>query len=121
MQIQGIVIFAKDVARMSRFYGEVLGLPRIVETETAGWVEFRAGGATLALHAIPQEIADTIHLTEPPEPRMDTPLKVIFRVSDVAAERDRLVEQGVLMLPMRPWDACDGLDPEGNVFQITRG
>jgi predicted enzyme related to lactoylglutathione lyase len=51
------------------------------------------------------------------------PIKVMFAVEDVASERSRLEAMGVAILP-RPWEkpeeSCDGIDPEGNVFQITR-
>jgi hypothetical protein len=48
--------------------------------------------------------------------------KLAFRADDVAAERARLVGSGVRMLEVRSFGAislCDGLDPEGNVFQIS--
>ena len=38
---------------------------------------------------------------------------------DVAAARARLIAHGAVMHEPRPWGACDGVDPEGNVFQIT--
>ena len=37
-------------------------------------------------------------------------------VDDVERERTRLAKAGITMLE-RPWGSCDGIDPEGNVFQ----
>jgi predicted enzyme related to lactoylglutathione lyase len=43
-----------------------------------------------------------------------------FAVPDIDAERLRLVARGVAMLDTKPWGTCDGIDPEGNVFQLVR-
>lgn len=48
-------------------------------------------------------------------------MKLIFEVKDVESERSRLESLGIKLL-RRPWqkpgEACDAVDPEGNVFQI---
>ncbi len=102
---------------MVGFYGDTLGLKPIEATRTESWVEFDAGGIVLALHAIPSHIADQIEITSPPEVREETPLKLVFAVTDVKAEFERLSALG-MVATLRPWGACDGVDPEGNVFQI---
>ena len=121
MKLGQVIIYAKDMPKMIAFYEDTLGLSLVLETQTRDWAEFEAGGASLALHAIPAEIADTIEISEPPQPRSQTPIKVVFRVKDVVAERERLLERGALMFPMRPWGGCDGMDPEGNVFHLASG
>jgi predicted enzyme related to lactoylglutathione lyase len=49
-------------------------------------------------------------------------VKLIFAVDDVPAERNRLEAMGIALL-QRPWqkpsEACEGIDPEGNIFQIS--
>jgi predicted enzyme related to lactoylglutathione lyase len=49
-------------------------------------------------------------------------VKLIFAVDDVPAERNRLEALGIAIL-QRPWqnaaDECEGIDPEGNIFQIS--
>jgi predicted enzyme related to lactoylglutathione lyase len=49
---------------------------------------------------------------------------LIFAVEDMPAERARLEAMGITML-QRSWqeasEACDCMDPEGNVFQIAAG
>jgi predicted enzyme related to lactoylglutathione lyase len=49
-------------------------------------------------------------------------MKLIFTVENVEAERMRLEAMGITILS-RPWrqpaESCDGVDPEGNVFQIV--
>jgi catechol 2,3-dioxygenase-like lactoylglutathione lyase family enzyme len=122
MKIATVILFAKDMARMRAFYRDVIGLAEVGEGSEEHWLRFDAGGCSLALHAIPREIAASIVIEEPPRERSDTPYKVAFQTDDVDATRQRLIAQGVSMRePRRFGDMvfCDGIDPEGNVFQIT--
>ena len=111
------MIYVKDIHRMAAFYGNVLGLKPIEETRLESWVEFEAGAAKFALHAIPSEIVDQIELSSPPRPREENPVKLSFAVDDVASECQRLGSLGVPIV-QRPWGALDGIDPEGNIFGI---
>jgi catechol 2,3-dioxygenase-like lactoylglutathione lyase family enzyme len=111
------MIYVKDLPRMVAFYGDALGLKPIDETRMDSWVEFDAGDAKFALHAIPPQIADQIEISSPPRPRERNPVKLIFEVDDLASERKRLEAMGVTII-QRPWGTFDGIDPEGNIFQI---
>jgi catechol 2,3-dioxygenase-like lactoylglutathione lyase family enzyme len=120
MRVATVIVFVKDVARMRAFYGGVLGLE--VLEEQHGWVLLDGGGCRLALHAIPEAIARGITIEDPPRAREDTAVKVAFHAPDVAAARERLAAAGVAMGEVRTFGAvsfCDGVDPEGNVFQIS--
>jgi catechol 2,3-dioxygenase-like lactoylglutathione lyase family enzyme len=119
MELRRAMIFAKDMDRMTAFYRDGFGLRLIPEARQDGWVEFEAGGCTLALHAIPAELAKDIDITSPPHPRSDTPMKLVFETPDLQAARNHLLSQGAFMQEPRNWGACDGVDPEGNVFQIV--
>lgn len=121
MDLACAMVFVKDLKAMITFYGEVLGLRRIDDGSVEGWAEFGSGGVRLALHAIPPDIAQGIELGDPPMAREEAATKLVFRVADVAAERERLLGRGARMSELRPWGACDGVDPEGNVFQIAKG
>jgi catechol 2,3-dioxygenase-like lactoylglutathione lyase family enzyme len=114
MRLRRAMIFVKNLDRMAAFYGDTLGLNPIPETRTASWVEFDAG---IALHAVPAELGDRIEISTPARLREENPIKLIFEAADVASERARLETLGIAMTP-RPWGACDGADPEGNIFQI---
>jgi catechol 2,3-dioxygenase-like lactoylglutathione lyase family enzyme len=112
------MIFVKDLPRMTSFYGDILGLERLEETRTESWAEFEAGGGViLALHRIPPPLADQIEIASTPRPREMNPVKLIFEVEDLESERRRLEHLGVTIIE-RPWGACDGIDPEGNIFQV---
>ena len=116
MEMAQTIVFVDDVARMQAFYHGVLGLPVI--TAEPGWVRLDAGGVVLALHAI----KPGRKLPEPPPERVDSHIKLCFHVDDVDAVRTGLVEAGIRMRDIHRYNGvafCDGVDPEGNVFQIT--
>lgn len=120
MKLATVILFAKDVARLRAFYGDLLGLS-VIEDQP-GWVRFDAGGCAVALHAIPAPIAAAITIEDPPVAREDTPIKLAFQVEDVALERERLIAGCARMGELKRFGAvalCDGVDPEGNVFQIS--
>ena len=121
MKLRSAILYVKDLERMKRFYGEMLGANPINHLWTDTWTTFETGGARFSLHAIPAEITKNIEIASPPAPREEEPVKLIFEVTDVESERARLQSLGIQVL-RRPWqkpgEACDAVDPEGNVFQI---
>ncbi|MFN0252298.1 MAG: VOC family protein [Kofleriaceae bacterium] len=120
MQLARAIVFVADVERMQAFYTGSLGLA-VIDSEP-GYVQLAAGTCVLALHAIPPAYASTI--ASPPVEREDGVVKLAFRVGDIDGERARLVGLGVTMREVQHWVGiafCDGIDPEGNVFQLTTG
>ncbi len=117
MRLNRAMIYVKDLPRMAAFYGEILGLKAIEETRMDNWVEFEAGTARFALHAVPSHLARQIEISSPPQPRERNAVKLSFEVDDIASERKRLESLGVVVI-QRPWGAYDGVDPEGNIFGI---
>ncbi len=117
----GMVIFAKDVARVARFYERVFALA--VTHAEGGDIVLESEVVQLVVHSIPARIARGITITSPPELREDTALKVFLPVARIAAARALAAEcGGHLGPPEREWSArgfraCDGYDPEGNVIQ----
>ncbi len=118
MRLNGAMIYVKDLPRMASFYEMSLGLKPIKETRMDTWVEFDTGGSRFALHAIPAPIASQIEVSSPTQPRESSPVKLIFEVEDLEMEVSRLKALGLSVL-QRPWGTFDGIDPEGNIFQIT--
>lgn len=117
MRLNRAMLFVKDLGLVAAFYEKTLGLKPVEESRLPNWVEFETGAIRFALHAIPSEAADQIEIASPPVPRETSPVKLSFEVDDVAAECGRLKSLGVAILE-RPWEAYDGVDPEGNVFGI---
>jgi len=114
MQFRQAMLYVKDIVRVAHFYEELLGLKANPDTRTDTWVEFPG----LSLHAIPPHIADEIHISDPPAPREDYPVKLIFAVDNIELAFSRLSALGVTVT-MRPWGTCDVLDPEGNILQLS--
>jgi catechol-2,3-dioxygenase len=119
MELARAILFVKNIDCMTAFYRDALGLRVVPETATTGWVELEAGGASLALHAIPEEIARTITITDPPKRRGEAPVKLVFRTPDLEAARTVLIARGGMVSERWSWNAYDVVDPEGNVFQIV--
>jgi catechol 2,3-dioxygenase-like lactoylglutathione lyase family enzyme len=115
MRLAQLILFSGDVGRLRDFYAGALGLT-VVE-DTPGWIRLDAGGVLLALHALPQEPPGS-----PDAPREDSWWKPCFHADDVDAARAALIGAGATMREPHRWNDvvfCDGLDPDGNVFQIT--
>ncbi len=107
MKMARVILFTAQMDKMSRFYGEVLGLKQV--SSEKGWREFAAGGATIALHS------------GPPSPGRKGP-KLVFHAKDVAAVRERLVARGAGFGKVRQGEVfclCDGKDPDGNPIQLS--
>jgi predicted enzyme related to lactoylglutathione lyase len=122
MTLECSMLYVKDLTRMREFYGSVLQTPPINKEWTDTWALFDAGGTKFALHAIPAKHAEETELSSPPPPREGSPVKLVFAVGDVPAERARLEAMGVAIVArswQEPGESCDCIDPEGNVFQIA--
>ena len=115
MQLAQAILFVDDVEGMRDFYVDRFEL-RVIHQEP-GFIRLESGGAVLALHAIRRPDG-----APPPAPRTGGAIKLCFRVDDIEQERARLVAAGVLMREIHRYSDvafCDGVDPEGNVFQLT--
>jgi predicted enzyme related to lactoylglutathione lyase len=122
--LSGAVLYAKDLGRLVEFYSTVAGIePQAIEE---GFAAFGSKPSQFVIVRIPKHIAGSIDIATPPEPREDTPLKLVFAVEDIAHARDRAAELGGAMNAVeREWEfegakVCDGHDPEGNVFQLRQ-
>ena len=115
MRLHGAMLFVKDLARMTAFYRDALGLTPNEQTKLPDWVEFT--GAQFALHAVPEAAAAGIDITSPPRPREQTAAKLTIEVTDVAATLATIEAMGLPLL-RRPWGGIEVCDPEGNVLAL---
>jgi len=119
------VIFAKDMEPLARFYMEVAEMAEVVRDK--GHVVLDAEGFQIVVHGIPKKIAATIQIGTPPKIREATPIKICLPVTSIASARNRASALGGRIGPRskewvaRGFRACDGHDPEGNVFQVREG
>jgi catechol 2,3-dioxygenase-like lactoylglutathione lyase family enzyme len=118
-----IILFAKDMRRMEAFYRDVLGLRRAPsDDDSDDFVSFDVGSCLLSLHQIPAQYARDIQIGNPPKVRSETPIKLTFHSDDVHRDRADLAARGAQMEEVREFgdlQLCNGIDIEGNVFQIS--
>jgi catechol 2,3-dioxygenase-like lactoylglutathione lyase family enzyme len=106
-QVRRIILFAKNMKTMTRFYEEQLGLTVIHRSDD--FVDLDGGACRIALHR-----------TGTPKPGRT---KICFYVEDVSAARAELVKRGIKMGKDPGSGAglklCDAKDPEGNIIQLS--
>ena len=118
----GAVVYAKDVARVSSFYAQVVGLE--VTHSDHDHVVLESAVFQLVVHATPAGIAASLEIADPPIRREDTAVKLVFPVPSIGTARTLAAKHGgELDPPEREWRfqghrVCDGHDPEGNVIQL---
>jgi catechol 2,3-dioxygenase-like lactoylglutathione lyase family enzyme len=106
-KIRGITLFTSEMAKMTAFYRDVIGL-KLIE-DKPGWKQFDAGGCVLALHKGKSAVG-----TRPP--------KIGFHADDVAAAKALLEARGARLGRIHMAEDvtfCDGQDPDGNSFSLT--
>jgi len=116
VQLSQLILFVHDTARVMAFYSQ-LGLVVVDGDAASGFVRLRdpSGGAVLGLHY-------TRAIGPPAGPRVDTAMKPGFHVDDIEAARAALIACGATMRDIHRFETiafCDGVDPEGNIFQLT--
>ena len=116
------VLYVKDVAKVAAFYEHVVGLEPTEVDE--GYVVLSSPGMDLVVVQMRPEVADGVEISDPPQAREDTPIKLVFGVPSLAGARESAPSFGAkLRPPEREWEfhgrrVCDGVAPEGNVVQL---
>ena len=118
----GAVIYAKDYRALASFYERVAGLMQREADEE--YVLLEGASFQLVILQIPQRIAANISIEKPPRKRENTPIKLFLNVSSIEDARRTAKELGGELYGIeKEWKfhgvkRCDGMDPEGNVFQL---
>jgi catechol 2,3-dioxygenase-like lactoylglutathione lyase family enzyme len=118
------VLYAKNLATVQAFYQGVLTLE--VEHTQRDHVILASRALQLVIFKVPEPIASTIEIADPPRRRSETPIKLVFEVANIAASRESARSLGGELYPAeREWTyqgyrVCDGQDPEGNVVQFRQ-
>lgn len=114
-ELMEVILYVQDMDKQVRFYRDTLGFrvnypAGLADYSGEFWVTMQTGACLLALHAGGQGRLGA-----------DAP-KLVFRVQDVPAARQMLMDKGVTVGETRSaapsvWVADAG-DPEGNAFSI---
>lgn len=116
----GVLVYAKNLQLVSRFYERVLA-GKAIHADGDHQV-LQLAETQLIIHAIPPPIANSISIGVPPEPREDQAIKPFFTVASLAAAGQIAVDCGGLLCgPV--WDGPgirvrNVCDPEGNIIQL---
>ena len=107
LELKRIVLFVADLEKQAAYYRDGLGLPVLEERE--GWIEFDAGGCSIALHRGARNPRLDFATAEPLD-RMHGDLK--SRGVKLQEIKKDFLDRGRY---------CRGKDAEGNPFQISTG
>lgn len=117
------VLFAKDLQRVTDFYCEALGLERSAQDQhhtLLGQSSFE-----LIVHQIPEHIAATIEIADPPDRREGGSLRLDYPVASLELSRSSAASYGGRIDEDPPsWAERGanfflGCDPEGDVFGVS--
>lgn len=124
-EIDHVVLRVADLARMERFYGEVLGCTPVRRQDEIGLVQLRAGSAMVDLVPVDGKLGRMGGAAPGREGRNVD--HVCFRVEpfDEAAIRAHLAAHGVAAGPVESRFGAEGegpsiylQDPEGNTIEL---
>jgi catechol 2,3-dioxygenase-like lactoylglutathione lyase family enzyme len=107
LALKRIVLFTPNMARLTGFYRDVLGLA--LKLDEPNYKEFDAGGCNIALHNGAARVG-----ARPP--------KLSFWTEDIVAARALLVSRGAKLGEIKAGvglTRCEGKDPDGNPFQLS--
>jgi predicted enzyme related to lactoylglutathione lyase len=117
-----VVLFAADVRRITDFYQTVAAMTLVSGDDRHSVLELER--LQLVVHAVGGRRKRMPEAAKRVKPRRDATLKICLPVRSIASVREHAAALGGRMLPAgREWEArgfraCDGHDPEGNVFQV---
>ncbi len=124
-QLDHVVIRARDVGRMVRFYGEVLGCPVERELAEIGLVQLRAGDALIDLVDVDGELGRVGGAPPGREGRNLDHFCLRVEPFDPAALARHLAAHGIEAGPVQRRYGAEGFgpsiyiqDPEGNTVEL---
>ena len=119
ISLNRILLYVQNVELLKEFYTKNLSL-EVVESIPSEWAVLKAGQTELALHWAGEAYRAPIKSGE------GSNAKLVFTIeADLNLLREKLLKNGVEMREIKsyrgfPYQLCDGVDPEGNVFQFMQ-
>ena len=117
-----VVLFVENISKVAAFYQSVAAMTLVLEDDHHALLELP--NFQLVVHGLPGGAsAPSLFAVEI---REDSWVKFSLPVADIAAAREKAAEAGGCVYPPeKEWEArgiraCDGYDPEGNVFQVRQ-
>lgn len=122
--VAGYVLYSLDPQALGAFYARLLGWP--ANSTQDDYVQLQHQGFELTLVQVPPAIAASITVQSPALPRSNSAFKPVFFIPDLAQARILAGQMGAVVRPVASeWTfngtrVCDGVDPEGNIFQLRQ-
>lgn len=116
------VLYAKDLDKLVEFYTTV-GLV-VDESERGHYAVLTGRGVELSIIQVPEPIASQIEVSDPPQTRSRTPIKLVFFVPSIEAALQAARQLGGRVgNDSKRWEfrghaVQDAVDPEGNQYQL---
>lgn len=115
-----LILYTKDVEDLKNFYQQHFNF-LLVEEIKSEWVVLMAGQIQLAFHRVGKEYQgfNTTHVKH-------NNAKIVFTLQeDIYLLRAKLINHKVVMQEVKSYPGfryllCDGVDPEGNIFQLMQ-
>jgi predicted enzyme related to lactoylglutathione lyase len=115
-----VILYVRDVTGLKQFYQTHFAL-EVSEEISDEWAVLKAGPVELALHRVGKPYRE-----QPVKETVQSNSKIVFSLASGLVEaRERMISAGVNMRHVKryegfPYSMCDGVDPEGNVFQLLQ-
>jgi predicted enzyme related to lactoylglutathione lyase len=119
------VLYVKDLATMRAFYETCFAMSAQLLDEQ-GLCVLSSKEWELSLVRIPESLAVGITITDPPQRRQGSPLKLAFEVVDIEAAESMITAAGGQIdadgsaFEFQSRRHRDFLDPEGNIAQLRQ-
>jgi hypothetical protein len=116
------VLYAKNLDRLAEFY-KTLGLV-VDESERGDYAVLIGPHVEISIIQVPEPLASQIEISDPPQARSRTPIKLVFFVASIdaaLATTSRLggrIADGSERWQFRGHAVQDAIDPEGNQYQL---
>ncbi|MFP7723627.1 VOC family protein [Lysobacter sp. A3-1-A15] len=116
----GLFIYARDLARLARFYEKLLGLARLRTTDAL--VILSSPDLQLIIHAMPDHVAHETDVSLLPAIRDNVAFKFFYTVPSLS-EAQAVAESHGGQVLAEQWRGPgfivrNAVDPEGNIFQL---
>lgn len=118
VKLNSIILYVQDIELLKNFYVENFNLKVIEEDHI--WALMSAGTVNIGLHKIGDEYLEKIETGY----QFDNNTKLVFEIDlNIETARNELLSRNVQMREIKTFEnydfwLCDGIDPEGNVFQL---
>ncbi len=119
-RLDTIILYVKNIQLLKNFYVENFNLKVLEEDEI--WILLNAGNVNIGFHKIGKKYMEQIE----PNHQFDNNTKIVFEIDeDLELIRKEFIGKNIPMRELKTFDdynfwLCDGIDPEGNVFQLKK-